>query len=489
MDAKGVRRLASGDLVEGESFDTWRKRLGDALGQSVEGAYLRDVFSNGVVIFEVYGDKGPAKIFKTSYLVGQDGQFTFTPAVEVKQAWVEAEDQAALDAARAPAEHAERQARDDAASRGPRAHASSVRALLPLHLEGEQMPAQIPIHVLGEWDHPTYGHFKFTPEMREQAIANFKACTYRPNAPINAQVVVDERHEGGEANGWLTGMFARGDLLMASVEWNERGRQLVGDKRYRFISPCYLEDYDGKGTLFKEVTLTNRNFLKELPAIGEPVLLSEDAADVKALFLTPVRTDADGPPDGRNTGRQGAMSRASKDKGERYMEDKGKNPAGAEQTQGAPIPGQVSLTEAELKELQASAARVAEMEKRLVSAQARLDKAEGEAKNREIEAAVKDAGLRGVDAFTLNYVKGLLLQLPRDGAEDYQLEVTGGSPQKVNLFTSLKHFLANVPPSVPQGERTVSLDTPPGDREEVDKESAKELGKALSEAAPGDGED
>jgi hypothetical protein len=166
------------------------------------------------------------------------------------------------------------------------------------------------------------------------------------------------------------------------------------------------------------------------------------------------------------------------------------NPAAADQTQGTVTPGQVALSEAELKALQDKVAKAAEMEKRLASAEKRLAQAEAEAKGREIEAAIKGAGERGVDAFTLNFAKGLLMQIPRDGAEEFQLEVTGGSPLKVNLYASLMHFLKNVPGSVPLGERTKSLDTPPGSgAEEVDKEAAKAQGKALSEVAPKDEED
>lgn len=345
------------------------------------------------------------------------------------------------------------------------ARPTDLRSLLMLDT-AQGVPTALPIHIIGKWDHPQYGQFEFTREMGEQAIANFQNRVYRPNAPVTAQVVVDEQHAGGEANGWLESMFWNGQLLMGGVSWTERGQKMVTDRRYRFISPAYCEDYEGKGVTFKEVTLTNRNFLKELPAIDQPVLLSEDVA--RGAFLTPVSLSL----------REGGKGMDEKVEKKVPGEGQKKEAEGAVQA----TPGQVQLSEDQLKSLQEQAGRAKELEKRLAVL-------EREAKGREIEAAVKAAGDRGVDAFTLNFVKGLLMQLPRDGNQDMELEQKDAAPQKANGYQALMYFMQHVPGVVPTGERTKALDKPPAGEEPIDKGKAKKLAEAVSDSLPDDKEE
>lgn len=100
-----------------------------------------------------------------------------------------------------------------------------------------------------------------------------------PEAAIAAsmtdgKIPVDENHatdlaapSGGPspAKGWITSMIYRAPQPQAAepggiygrVEWNEAGKQLIGDKAYRGVSP--VMDVDGKGSVkrIRRAALTN----------------------------------------------------------------------------------------------------------------------------------------------------------------------------------------------------------------------------------------
>jgi len=104
-------------------------------------------------------------------------------------------------------------------------------------------------------------------EITEQDLDQFVAHFEEGAAGIEIPVDVDHKHE--EAVGWVRRIWREGQRLLASVEWNEIGRQLVGDKVYRYISATInLEK-----RFVRAITLTN------WPAVSglAPVELSEGA--------------------------------------------------------------------------------------------------------------------------------------------------------------------------------------------------------------------
>jgi len=50
------------------------------------------------------------------------------------------------------------------------------------------------------------------------------------------EVPVDVQHERAEAAGWVQELRRAGDRLLATVDWNELGRKLVGERVYRYVS-------------------------------------------------------------------------------------------------------------------------------------------------------------------------------------------------------------------------------------------------------------
>jgi hypothetical protein len=102
---------------------------------------------------------------------------------------------------------------------------------------------------------------KITEADLEAFIASFTAGAAGQDVPI------DIDHQRAEAGGWIKRMEKIGEKLLAWVDWNELGRQLVGDKVYRYLSATI----DLAGKVIKSVSLVNFPAVKGL----KPVELSE----------------------------------------------------------------------------------------------------------------------------------------------------------------------------------------------------------------------
>ena len=92
-------------------------------------------------------------------------------------------------------------------------------------------------------------------------VTNFKAGAAGQEVPI------DIDHERREAGGWIKSLVRNGDRLLAEIDWNELGRQLVGDKVYRYMSATI----DLAAKTIKAISLVNFPAVKGL----KPVELSE----------------------------------------------------------------------------------------------------------------------------------------------------------------------------------------------------------------------
>ena len=99
-------------------------------------------------------------------------------------------------------------------------------------------------------------------------VANFEA------GAAGQEVPVDVLHERAEAAGWVKRLFLEGGKLLAEVEWNELGKQLVGDKVYRYLSATI----DEAKKLVKSISLVNFPAVKGL----QPVELGEGVYTLQA---------------------------------------------------------------------------------------------------------------------------------------------------------------------------------------------------------------
>ncbi len=101
-----------------------------------------------------------------------------------------------------------------------------------------------------------------------------------------------EKRGDTQAAGWITKLDTLGkdgstptpDELWATVEWNTLGQQLVGERRYLYLSPSYEHDHSDEngvqhGTTMVGVGLTNRPFLSMATVSlskAEPVVLAQE---------------------------------------------------------------------------------------------------------------------------------------------------------------------------------------------------------------------
>ena len=88
-------------------------------------------------------------------------------------------------------------------------------------------------------------------------VANFEAGTAGQDVPV------DVLHERAEAAGWVKRIFREGETLLAEIDWNELGTQLVGDKVYRYLSATI----DMGKKLIKSISLVNFPAVKGLAAV------------------------------------------------------------------------------------------------------------------------------------------------------------------------------------------------------------------------------
>lgn len=151
----------------------------------------------------------------------------------------------------------------------------------------EDGKSTIQILRIGQWNHPIYGQFSISPADLEQFVFNFKANVR------GVDLCVDENHEGEhKAIGWFRDVFRDWNALFATIEWNDRGLELINSKTYRYFSPELFFSYRDEETdvEMRNVLIwggiTNRPFFKGMKALSmsEPGTPSDDSREPIYFF-------------------------------------------------------------------------------------------------------------------------------------------------------------------------------------------------------------
>ena len=140
--------------------------------------------------------------------------------------------------------------------------------------ESGALPTEINVIPVGEWEHPSYGHMKISELDLAEFVRNFDAGI-RKDLPIKeGHEVMDEK----PAIGWFKKLINKGsEGLWATVEWTEKGKELLSQKAYKYFSPEFYQTYEDPESrrVYNNVlvggALTNSPYFKEL----EPVMFSE----------------------------------------------------------------------------------------------------------------------------------------------------------------------------------------------------------------------
>ena len=114
------------------------------------------------------------------------------------------------------------------------------------------------------------------------------------------EILLDKDHESmrgpegrnTEAYGWISGLKAivgLGDMdgLYGLIKWNPNGIQLAKDRVYRFLSPVFELDAEGRAVKLVNVALTNR------PALPLPPIINSEAEDKNNISITDSKKDTD----------------------------------------------------------------------------------------------------------------------------------------------------------------------------------------------------
>ena len=114
------------------------------------------------------------------------------------------------------------------------------------------------------------------------------------------EILLDKDHESmrgpegrnTEAYGWISGLKAivgLGDMdgLYGLIRWTPKGIELAKDRVYRFLSPVFELDAEGRAVKLVNVALTNR------PALPLPPIINSEAEDEKSISITDSKKDTD----------------------------------------------------------------------------------------------------------------------------------------------------------------------------------------------------
>jgi phage I-like protein len=123
----------------------------------------------------------------------------------------------------------------------------------------------------GVFHHPFYGPFKIDSTVFDSMVKNFSGNVRQ------IDLAVDYEHNNQSiAAGWITGLKKKqgenGDQLWAEMDWTPRGRQVLSDKEFRYVSAEFDLEYQDSETLSEHgptlfgAGLTNRPFLKGMAA-------------------------------------------------------------------------------------------------------------------------------------------------------------------------------------------------------------------------------
>lgn len=141
---------------------------------------------------------------------------------------------------------------------------------------------KIPFFRLGQWKHPTYGLLEGTQEKFNSFIANFKSNAAGRPPYIRLGHSKDDAPTFGDAaaEAWVTDIIQEDEVLYAlATATSDEIVKAIKDKRYRFASAEYTEDYVNKetgvnaGPTLLAIGLTNEPFLTRLP---DTVALAEN---------------------------------------------------------------------------------------------------------------------------------------------------------------------------------------------------------------------
>lgn len=139
---------------------------------------------------------------------------------------------------------------------------------------------------VGTFYHERYGEVKITPTILSDMVKNWK------NNVRKIDLAIDYKHESEDiAAGWMKKVYLSddGQELWSTVSWTPRGRKVLSDKEFRYLSADFNFDYQDNETLQKYgptllgAGLTNRPVIKAMePAVELTEVTYQEGKDKMA---------------------------------------------------------------------------------------------------------------------------------------------------------------------------------------------------------------
>ena len=132
---------------------------------------------------------------------------------------------------------------------------------------GSEPPTEFRIFAAGEND-SSKGTFIFDADAAESVVAAF-AEHGLDKLPIDFdhRMLTGGSNDAGKAAGWFVPAVRNGELWATSVTWTPAAAQALRDGEFRFISPAFTADDDGRIGRLVNVALTNLPATKGLDAL------------------------------------------------------------------------------------------------------------------------------------------------------------------------------------------------------------------------------
>lgn len=169
-------------------------------------------------------------------------------------------------------------------------HMNEFKLLSEIVLSEDGKTGRVQIFpAVGKYSHPRYGELDISKGFLDTVKSNFDHKIYQQELPLT----IDLEHQTAlsGAAGWISNVEIDGDKGMwATVEFNDRGKSLVGADAYRYFSPEFYDRWTDPASneAFTNVliggALTNRPFFKGMSPVA---MMSEDAM----YFMEPVKGD------------------------------------------------------------------------------------------------------------------------------------------------------------------------------------------------------
>lgn len=125
----------------------------------------------------------------------------------------------------------------------------------------------------GSWDTEKYGEIQFSQDRAERMVANFRDGV---RVLADKELCVDYDHKldpakGGKAAGWIKDVEVRDDGLYVGVKFTSNAKKEIEDGEWKYLSPTYYDEFDGKEDVMAGLALTNQPVLPDVA----PLNLSE----------------------------------------------------------------------------------------------------------------------------------------------------------------------------------------------------------------------